>query len=260
MASEGQLETIKVAEIYIKKGALDEAVEVLNEILAEDPLNALARQKLKEIEERRAGLGTAKAAAALAAQEAEKKAAEVAKQQVEDLGKKKAEDEVKNKSRRSSDDALSMMKSDDDEPIVDLPARAPEPEPKPKPEPSQPAAVSAAQGMDPQLNEHIARFLKSHSIETSLVIGANGKLLDSAMAAGTDAPILAGTAFSIFNNTEKAAGRMHFGGLQQVIITSADGRQIVFVRLKGAVLVAVTGKNTNLGTLRIAINDLMKKG
>lgn len=222
------LGTIKVAEIYIKKGALDAAVEVLNEILSEDPANALARQKLKEIQDGR------------------NKARPVAIQGAE---------APPQKSRRSSDDALSIMKSEDDEPIVDVSERDPA-------SLLVPADIEekATKGINPQLKEHIARFLQNHAIETSLLIGADGKLLDSVVAAGKDASALAGTALSIFSNTEKAAGRMNFGGLQQVIVTSADDHQIIFVRLKAAVLVAVTGKNTNLGILRIAINDLMKKG
>jgi tetratricopeptide (TPR) repeat protein len=47
--SKEQLATITVAEIYLKKGAYDEAIEVFEEILQADPENPIAKQKLKEI-------------------------------------------------------------------------------------------------------------------------------------------------------------------------------------------------------------------
>jgi len=58
---------------------------------------------------------------------------------------------------------------------------------------------------------------------------------------------------------EKAVGRMRFGSLHQVIIAGEDGRQIIFIQLKGGVLTAVTQKSVNLGLLRIALNELVKK-
>ena len=79
------------------------------------------------------------------------------------------------------------------------------------------------------------------------------------MGPGTDGPALGAMASSIFSNTEKAAQRMRFGTLEQIIVSGEDGRQILFVSLKAGVLVSVTGKSTNLGLLRIAINELKKK-
>jgi predicted regulator of Ras-like GTPase activity (Roadblock/LC7/MglB family) len=52
---------------------------------------------------------------------------------------------------------------------------------------------------------------------------------------------------------------MAFGGLKQIMVVGEDGRQILFVALKAGVLVALTGRNTNLGLLRVAVNDLVKK-
>lgn len=390
--------TIKVAEIYIKKGAFDEAMEVLNEVLATDPENALAKQKVKEIDERRrqkSGADPAleaknkaddearkKEAAAeeakrkadeeakqKAAEEAKRKADEEAKQKAAEEAKRKADEEAKQKAaeeakrradeeakqkaaeeakrradeeakqkaaeearrkadeeakqkaaedaklkadeearqkaadeakrkaeeeasqkaaeeakrkadeeanrqaaaaeaarqradeeaakkknKLSSDDILSVMKSDDDELIGEAPAQAAAPA-------SQAAqgAAPAKAGVDPAVKGAIEAFLKNNAMEASLLVSADGKLLDSAMPAGADAPALGTMASSIFSNTEKAAQRMRFGSLEQVIVSGEDGRQILFVALKSGVLVSVTGKGTNLGLLRIAINDLKKK-
>jgi TolA protein len=310
-SSDGQSGTIKVAEIYIKKGAFDEATEVLNEVLAADPNNALARQKLKEIEERRnAGQAEAKRKAEeegqrKAKEESDRKAAEEAKRKADEDAKKRAEEEAQRKAKEesdrkaaeeskrkadeeeakrkteeeaarkaaeeskrkadeeakrkadeekkskiSSDDILSVMKSDADELIGgDTPAKAA----------AAPASGGSVAALDPAVKESIGSFLKNNAMEGSLLINHDGKLLDSAMPLGSDAPSLGTTAFSIFSNTEKAAQRMRFGNLSQVIVSSEDGRQILFVSLKSGVLVAVTGKGTNLGQLRIAINDLKRK-
>jgi predicted regulator of Ras-like GTPase activity (Roadblock/LC7/MglB family) len=161
--------------------------------------------------------------------------------------KRKAQEDADKKNKLSSDDILSVMQSDTDELIGDTQAK------------TAPVAAKAAAEVDPQAKESIAAFLKNNAMEASLLIGADGKLLDSAMPNGTDAPALGAMASSIFSNTEKAAQRMRFGNLAQVIVSSEDGRQILFVSLKTGVLVAVTGKGTNLGQLRIAINELKKK-
>ncbi len=350
--------TLKVAEIYIKKGALDEATEVLSEILAADPSNALARQKLKEIEERRrqksgpskeeeaakkkaeeeaaaarkkaeeeaaakkkaeeeaaaakkkseeeAAAAKKKAeeeaaakkkadeeAAAAAKKKADEEAAAAAKKKVEEeiaakkkageeaaaaakkkaeeeaaAAKKKAEEEAQaakkaeeeeaKKRKLSSDDILSVMKADDDG-LIDDHAPAPAAVKPAAVQPSPVAAPAAAGGLDPKVREHVAEFVKKNAIEANLVIAKDGKLLESGLPVGKDSAAMAQAASSIFSNTEKAAGRMRFGGLNQILVTVEDGRQILFVSLKAGVLVAVTGKNTNLGMLRIAINDLVKK-
>jgi predicted regulator of Ras-like GTPase activity (Roadblock/LC7/MglB family) len=52
---------------------------------------------------------------------------------------------------------------------------------------------------------------------------------------------------------------MRYGSLNQLIITGEDGRQILFVQLKQGVLAALTDKNVNLGLLRIALHDLLRK-
>ena len=321
-ASAEQLGTLKVAEIYIKKGALDEAAEVLQEILASDPGNVLAQQKLKEVNDRRgpkddggaadrkaaedaaakkaseeaAAKKTAEEAAAKKAAEeaaakkaaeeaaakkaaeeaaakkaaeeaaakkaaeeaaakkaadeaaAKKAAEEAAAQKAAEAAAQKAEEEEKEKQRKaaklSSEDILSVMAGSRDELIED---EAPAPSP----------VKSAAPGGLPAATKALVDdFIKAQAIEASLLMDAKGGVLDSRNA---DASNLGATAFTIFNNTEKAAQRMQFGGLRQIMIVGEDNRQILFVALKAGVLVALTGRNTNLGLLRVAVNDLVKR-
>jgi predicted regulator of Ras-like GTPase activity (Roadblock/LC7/MglB family)/Flp pilus assembly protein TadD len=348
-ANDAQSGTLKVAEIYIKKGALDEAAEVLQEILAADPSHAVAQQKLREVNEKRGGKAEdgakakaeeaarkkaeeeakakaeeaarkkaeeeakakaeeaarkkaeeeAKAKAEEAARKkaeeeakakaeeaARKKAEEEAKAKAEEAARKKAEEEAKAKaeeaarkkaeeearekaeaaakraaedeaqrkaSKLSSEDILSVMTGGADELIEDEPAA----KPKAKEAPAAKAAEAPAAPPSPELQRIIDDFVKAQAIEACLLMDAKGALLDSRHAG--QAGSLGQTAAAIFNNTEKAAGRMNFGGLKQIMIVGEDSRQILFVALKAGVLVALTGKQTNLGLLRVAVGDLVKR-
>jgi predicted regulator of Ras-like GTPase activity (Roadblock/LC7/MglB family)/Flp pilus assembly protein TadD len=300
-ANDAQSGTLKVAEIYIKKGALDEAAEVLQEILAADPSHAVAQQKLREVNEKR-GTKAEDGAKAKAEEAARKKAEEEAKAKAEEAARKKAEEEAKAKaeeaarkkaeeeakakaeeaarkkaeeearekaeavakraaeeeaqrkaSKLSSEDILSVMTGGADELIEDEPAA----EPKAKEAPAVKAAEAPAASLSPGIQRIIDDFVKAQAIEACLLLDAKGALLDSRHAG--QAGSLGQTAAAIFNNTEKAAGRMNFGGLKQIMIVGEDSRQILFVALKAGVLVALTGKQTNLGLLRVAVGDLVKR-
>jgi predicted regulator of Ras-like GTPase activity (Roadblock/LC7/MglB family)/Flp pilus assembly protein TadD len=363
-AADAQSGTLKVAEIYIKKGALDEAAEVLQEILAADPGHSVAKQRLQEVNERRGVKddgGKAKAEAEAAAKKkaeeeakakaeaeaaakkkaedeakakadaeaaakkkaedeakakaeaeaaAKKKAEEEAKAkaeaeaaakkkaedeakakaEAEEAARKKAEDEAKAKAaaeeaakkkaeeeaaakaeaeakrqaeeeaaerereakerkaaKLSSEDILSVMAGSSEDLIGDDAPAAP----------AKAAAPAASGAADAGIQKLIDDFVKAQSIEACLLLDNKGNLLDSRHAG--QAGSLGQTASTIFNNTEKAAGRMHFGGLKQIMIVGEDSRQILFVALKAGVLVALTGKQTNLGLLRVAVNDLVKR-
>ena len=286
-ASAEQLQTLKVADIYIKKGALDEAAEVLQEVLAADPNNALARQKLQEVDQRRGkGDGQAKQKAEAEAKrkadeevkqkaeaEAKRKADEEAKQKAEAEAKRKADEEARQKaeaeakrkadeearrkaedekkareaSKLSSEDILAVMTGSRDELISDEPA------PKAPATPAAPAAAAISDAVKAILDG----FIRAQGIEAGLLLGSGGRMLQS--YGNHDADAWGATASAIFGNTEKAAQRMSFGGLKQIMIVGEDGRQILFVALKAGVLVALTGRNTNLGLLRVGVNDLVKR-
>jgi len=357
-----QLQTLKVADIYIKKGAFDEAAEVLQEVLSADPSNALAQQKLKEVNQRRGQKGDAGAAEAKqkaeAEAEAKRKADDEAKQKAEAEAKRKADEEARQKAeaeakakqkaeaeaeakrkadeearskaeaeakqkadaeaeakrkadeearqkaeaaearqraeaeaeagrkameaeakqqaaeeaaqrkaaeeaqrqaeteakerqanKLSSDDILSVMAGGNEELISDEPAAHAKEAPK--------EAAKAQAGLSDAVKASLADFIRAQAIEASLLLAPDGKVLD-AQGSGDHAS-LAVSATAVFHNTEKAARAMNFGGLKQIMIVGEDTRQILFVSLKAGVLVALTGRNTNLGLLRVAVNDLVKR-
>jgi predicted regulator of Ras-like GTPase activity (Roadblock/LC7/MglB family)/cytochrome c-type biogenesis protein CcmH/NrfG len=358
-----QLQTLKVADIYIKKGAFDEAAEVLQEVLAADPTNALAQQKLKEVNQRRgqrpeAGSKSddddraqqkaeaeakrkaeeetrqkAEAEAKRKAEEEEKQKAEAeakrkaeeesrqkaeaeAKRKAEEESRQKAEAEAKRKAEEeekqradaaearqraeaeaeaarlaseaeakqreaeeqaqrsaaeeaarvaeaeakerqanklSSDDILSVMAGGHEELISDEPSGGAS---KPK-ESAKEAVPPVATGLSDAVKASLADFIRAQAIEASLLLAPDGKVMD-AQGSG-DHAALSVSAAAVFHNTEKAARAMNFGGLKQIMIVGEDTRQILFVSLKAGVLVALTGRNTNLGLLRVAVNDLVKR-
>jgi predicted regulator of Ras-like GTPase activity (Roadblock/LC7/MglB family)/Tfp pilus assembly protein PilF len=370
------LGTLKVADIYIKKGALDEAAEVLQEILASDPGNAIAQQRLREVNERRgAGKKAEEEAARKAEEEARRKAEEEARRKAEEEAKRKAEEEAARKaeeeakrkaeeearrkaeeeakrkaeeearrkaeeeakrkaeeearrkaeeeakrkaeeeaarkaeeeakrkaeeearrkaeeeakrkaeeearrkaeeeakrkaeeeaarkaeeearkaSKLSSEDILSVMAVGADDLIEeDAPAPKSKEAELPKAAPSTPLRDA---GVDPAVAALIDEFVRAQSIESCFLLDKTGAVLDGRHAGASGD--LGQTAATIFNNTGKAAQRMNFGGLRQIMIVGEDGRQILFVALKAGTLVALTGKATNLGLLRVAVNDLVKR-
>jgi len=384
---EDKLATITVAEIYIKKGALDEAVEVFREILQADPGNKIAKAKLEEIvalkekkgqeesaseqkrkaeedararqameekrkaeeaakraaeedEKQKALLAASKLAAAAAeekrkADEAEKQAAEAEEKRkadeaaqraaAESEGKRKAEEaeqkavaeaEEKRKAeeaerkaaaeaeeKRKAEDAMrraaaeadqkrkaeeamrraaeeadqkrkaaeeSERKRKDDEEggekitaedifsvmKMSSPDEVIDEDNGPK---GKPAAPAKAAGAEEALISQIRAFAKANGILASLLVARDGAVMDAQIPSGVDGKALGQLTVAIFGNTEKAVSRMRYGSLNQLIITGEDGRQILFVQLKQGVLAALTDKNVNLGLLRIALHDLLRK-
>ena len=372
---EDKLATITVAEIYIKKGALDEAVEVFREILQADPGNKIAKAKLEEIvalkekkgqeesaaeqrrkaeedararqaaeEKRKAEEAAKKAAeddaarkaeeaarkmAAAAeekrkAEEAEKAAAEAeekrkaeeaeekrkaeeaeraaeeaeGKRNAEEALKAAAEAEEKRKAeeamrraaeeaeqkrraeeamkraaeeaeqKRKAEEAERKRKDDEDggekitaEDIFSVmkmssPDEVIDEDNGPKSKPPAPAKGAVA---DEALVSQIRSFAKANGILASLLVARDGSVMDAQIPSGVDGKALGQLTAAIFGNTEKAVSRMRYGSLNQLIITGEDGRQILFVQLKQGVLAALTDKNVNLGLLRIALHDLLRK-
>jgi predicted regulator of Ras-like GTPase activity (Roadblock/LC7/MglB family)/predicted Zn-dependent protease len=291
---EDKLATITVAEIYIKKGALDEAVEVFQEILQADPGNKIAKAKLAEIvalkekkvkeegeaekkrktqegararheaeEKRKAEEAEHQRQAeaeqkrkeeeeARARHEAEeKRKAEEAEHQRQAEAEQKRKEEEEGGEKITAEDIFSDMKmSSPDEVIDEDPNRK---------APVAPTVPPLAGGADAALVAQIRAFAKANGILASLLVAKNGNVLDEQIPAGVDGKALGQLTAAIFGNTEKAITRMRYGNLNQLIITGEDGRQILFGQLKPGILVALTDKNVNLGLLRIALHDLLRK-
>lgn len=299
-----KLATITVAEIYIKKGDLDEAVEVFREILQADPGNKTAKAKLEEImalkekkgreeseasekrkaeddgkkkaaeaEERRSAEAAeqkrraeeAMKRAAAAAEEKRKAAEAEEKRKAEEAEKKRRAEEAEEKRKAeeaerkrkddeeggekiTAEDIFSVMKMSSPDEVID--------EDNSKAQAAAPAKASMA---DEALVGQIHAFAKANGILASLLVARDGGVMDAQIPSGVDGKSLGQLTAAIFGSTERAVSRMRYGSLNQLIITGEDGRQILFVQLKQGVLAALTDKNVNLGLLRIALHDLLRK-
>jgi predicted regulator of Ras-like GTPase activity (Roadblock/LC7/MglB family)/cytochrome c-type biogenesis protein CcmH/NrfG len=256
---EEKLATITVAEIYIKKGAIDEAVEVFKEILQSDPENKTAKQKLAELLSIKQKKANEEEAKRKAEEERQRKEAEEAKRKAEEEERQRKEaEEAQRKAEEenqpekiTADDIFSVMKMTSPDEVIDEDAGKRTSPPKP--------AQATGEGIDPKVVQLVQEFNKANGIQASLLLDRSGKVLDAQLSGGQDPKVLGQVSATIFASTEKAVGRMRFGSLHQVIIAGEDGRQILFIQLKGGVLTAMTQKNVNLGLLRIALNDLVKK-
>ncbi|HTB21678.1 MAG TPA: tetratricopeptide repeat protein [bacterium] len=119
------------------------------------------------------------------------------------------------------------------------------------------AAPVKKSGASPEALGVIEAFLKAQAIEASLLLDAKGAMVDCRMPG--DPAALAQTAAAVFQGTERAALSVGLGGLKQVMIMGPDNRQILFLKLGAGVLVVLTGRETNVGLLRVAVQDLMKR-
>jgi predicted regulator of Ras-like GTPase activity (Roadblock/LC7/MglB family)/lipopolysaccharide biosynthesis regulator YciM len=353
-----KLATITVAEIYIKKGDLDEAVEVFREILQADPGNKTAKAKLEEImalkekkgreeseasekrkaeddgkkkaaeaEERRSAEAAeqkrraeeAMKRAAAAAEEKRKAAEAEEKRKAEEAEEKRRAEEAEEKrkaaeaeEKRRAEEAEEKRKAEEAEEKrraeeaeekrkaeeAEKKRRAEEAEEKRKAEEAerkrkddeeggekitaedifsvmkmsspdevidednskaQAAAPAKASMADEALVGQIHAFAKANGILASLLVARDGGVMDAQIPSGVDGKSLGQLTAAIFGSTERAVSRMRYGSLNQLIITGEDGRQILFVQLKQGVLAALTDKNVNLGLLRIALHDLLRK-
>jgi predicted regulator of Ras-like GTPase activity (Roadblock/LC7/MglB family) len=171
---------------------------------------------------------------------------EVRRKAEEEAARRKTDKESEARSRSSdkfsAEDILSVIAGSAEDLIEDeSPSALQDKRPAPKPE----------------ARRLISDFLKAQAIDTCLFLDAQDAVLES--RGGGDAMGLAQAAASVFRNTQKAVANVGFGALRQIMIAGDDNRQILFLALGSGVLVAVTGRNPNLGLLRVAVSDLMKR-
>jgi len=252
---------------------------VVEEVLAADPHHADARQKLKEINalrdsarsrqlkeetlrktEEEARRKTEEEARRKTEEEARRKTEEEARRKTEEEARRKTEEEARRKTeeeaRRKTREEAKAKSNDSDkfsvEDIMSVISGSAEEliENEPGAEVSNSIPGSDSQTL-------IEAFIKAQAIEASLLLDAKGQVLHSQVSG--DAAALGHLAGLIFRGTESAAKNVGFGRLKQIIITGEDNRQVIFLALSAGTLVAVTGRDTNLGLLRVAVNDLMKR-
>jgi hypothetical protein len=288
-ASKDSSATLTIAELYLKQGHFDKAIEVYQELLAEDPQNLLLRQKLTSaVEQQQKQQATSGGVASKIKKDEFTRPpepvgdsiAEDAKEakKVSNAAKARREDD----SKFTSEDILQvMLRSDKDDVVEEKPKTIPTPPPSAPPaqEPkasaapppakevsaSQPKAASTqSESAVPVLSEHQTESLKGVLAELAGVEGIRGSFLsseDGTLLVGlgkADGSGLGQIAAAIFQSTKQSVQRLSQGQMNQVLIT-ADAGQILLVGTAKGVLVVLADDKIKIGLLRLALDAAVKK-
>lgn len=258
---------INQAEGLVIQGDIDNALKIYRLIIEADPGNLVVRQRIKDLEQRKAQTST------------ERITGEKAKG--ETLGGHRDNDKI------TSDDILSVMKDTipkgperapgakkpeaagsglgrPDAKPEPKPESKPEPKPVPKPEPAakpDPKPESKPQGqteVSPEISAALGRLVQTTGIVGCLLITEDGRILHSSFADKGQLGDMAQTAALIFDKTGKAVRAMNYGTqIHQILITGETG-QIFFTKFGNKILLVQADQNINIGKMRLAMSEVNK--
>lgn len=259
--------TLTVAELYLKQGYYDKAIEVFRELLADDPQNLMLRQKLAEIVERQQKeSGTDPAVSKLKKSEfikppdQKEDILEDVRADTKSQGRSKKEDD----SKFTNDDILQVMRrgGKDDLVIEDKKNKPILPTVKSSPEvkagsPDKKAEVSMQPAQIDGLKGILADLNSVEGIIRCFVTGNDGITIVS-MGETSDNAVLGKQAAAIFDSTNRSVAQLNQGKMQQVLVTAESGH-ILLVSFAAYVLVVLANGKINLGLLRLALESATKK-
>jgi tetratricopeptide (TPR) repeat protein/predicted regulator of Ras-like GTPase activity (Roadblock/LC7/MglB family) len=260
--------TLTIAELYLKQGHYDKAIEVYQELLADDPQNLMLRQKLSEVVERHQ-----KEVASNTTSSKLKKSEFI---QPPDQKEDTIVDDLKNDSKRpgkiikdddskfTNEDILQVMRKGGKDDVV-LEEKVIIPSAKKITVPSA-APVVAEKGkksvsLSDEQVEGLKKILKDlgavEGIMRCFLIGNDGNTVVSIGETSNNAE-LGKQAMAIFQGTQRSVTQLNQGKLQQVLVTAETGH-ILLVFFVNFVLIALANNKVNLGLLRIALDSALKK-
>ena len=258
--------TLTIAELYLKQGHFDKAIEIYQELLANDPQNLMLRQKMSEIVERQQKEAAVEPAGAKLKKNEFIKPPDQKEDILEDQAdpKRGAKAKKEDDSKFTSEDILQVMRrGGKDDVVVDEKKAAPAPRPAP-PAPELKTAVAAKKGADSLSAEKI-EGLKGILADLSSVEGILGCFITSnegiiVVSMGQTGPQAesGGQAAAIFESTHRSVDQLNQGKLQQVLVTAESGH-ILLVSFAAYVLVVLADSRINLGLLRLALDSATKK-
>ena len=289
--------TLTIAELYLKQGHFDKAIEVYQELLAEDPQNLLLRQKLATAveQQQKHQSSTGGVASKIKKDEFTRPPEPIGDSLLDDAkaGKSpppKSRREGRDESKFTNEDILQvMLRGGKDDVMVEdkrtpppppkkndpppKPVETPEPIPAPPPAPTsvpaktlEPVAVPVAPSASLSLTAGEVDGLKGilaelagvDGIQGSFFTKEDGTLVVSLGKTGQDTPGLSQIAATIFKSTRQAASRSVQGHLHQVHVTAESG-QILLVGIAKGVLVVLADDKIKIGMLRLALDSSVKK-
>ncbi len=266
--------TLTLAELYIKQGHFDKAIEVFQELLANDPQNLMLRQKLSETVERQ----QKESAVTPALSKLKKNEFTQPPDQKEDVLVEETKVEVKKNPKPKEDDdskftnediLLVMRRGGKDDAVVEekkIAVVAPEvpKESSPSVHPTSHVETASTSG-GWTLDESKKSVLKGALAELAAVegmikgfwVGPDGKVLVASNEADYQSDA-SKQAFSILESTRQGVNAIQQGKLQQIMVTAEKGH-ILLVYFNGPTLVVLANEKTNLGLLRFSLDSLVKK-
>ena len=265
--------TLTIAELYLKQGHLEKAIEVFQELLANDPQNLMLRQKLAEIVDRQkketsAGATPAKLKKSEFIQPPDQKEDSLIEETK--VGPKKQEAVSKeDDSKFTSEDILQVMRrgGKDDVVVEEKPSKPVPKAPVPTPAKVEPAAKVAppANSTSSKLTTEQLEGFKGVLAELSRMEGImrcfliqNDGIIVVSMGETSNNDALGKQAAGIFQSTNLSVSQLKQGTLQQVLVT-ADNGNILLVSLGQVVLTVLANSKINLGLLRLSLDAALKK-
>lgn len=260
--------SLTIAELYLKQGHFDKAVEVFQELLANDPQNLMLRQKLMEVVDRQqkessvdTSVSKLKKSEFIQPPDHKEDVLEESRPDVKRPVTAKKNDDTK----FTSDDILQVMRrGGKDDVVVEEGSDFDKPKNNSKlvrdvkvgsPEKKQDSLLSSEQIEN--LKGILSELGSVEGIMRCLLTKGDGINIVS-FGEQTNSSELGKETAVIFENTNKSVAQLNQGKLNQVLIT-ADSGHILLVSYKDFVLIVLANSRINLGLLRLALDSVIKK-
>ena len=252
-ANSSGMASITMAELYLKQGHQDKAIETYEEILKKEPNNTNVKQKLIDLK---------KTVVVDSPNAPPKKVEPTPAHNVKSDKVKTSHSDKEKEAKFSEDDILQVMSMDRSEKETktkSVIAEVKEPEKTRKTE-AKPVSLKADQYSSAQID-----VLKAVLAELASITGIRRCFLTSlegisvvSVGENSNNDSLEKQVLSIFKDTSQSATKLNQGLLKQVLVTAETGH-IILVSFAGGILVVLADHQINLGMLRLAMDGAAKK-
>lgn len=259
--------SLTIAELYLKQGHFDKAIEVYQELLANDPQNLMLRQKLSEIVDRQQKeMGTNAQGSKLKQNEFIRPPDQKEDVIVDDARTAKGQGKPKqgDDSKFTSEDILQVMRKGGKDDVVmeeKMPPVLKKSTPTPAAQTTVPEKIEAAPRLRPEQVDNLKGVLAElgavSGILRCFLIDRDGINVVSVGETSNNAD-LGKQVSAIFESTRRSVSQMNQGKLQQVLVTAETGH-ILLVSFANFVLIVLADSKINLGLLRLALDSALKK-
>jgi pentatricopeptide repeat protein len=259
--------SLTIADLYLKQGHFDKAIEVFQELLANDPQNLMLRQKLAEVvdrQQRESAVDTTvlklKKNEFIQPPDHKEDVLEEVRFESKRPGKTKKEDD----SKFTSDDILQVMRrgGKDDVVIEEKKNLAGQNKSESVPDIKINNSEKKKETLfTPEQLENLKRILAElgaiDGISRCFIAGGDGISIVSVGESSNNAD-LGKQAAIIFDGTNRSVAQLKQGKLHQVLVT-ADLGHILLVSFANFVLIVLASSKINLGLLRLALDSGIKE-